>query len=173
MTTYFSGQTLRASDLEFLLGTTSPLPLGILARGNRTTTSTTTTTEVGVLRLDDIPIYAGRTYKIWTSPLRLDTSVANDIARALVRMTTDGATPTTSSTALTSAQAALISATDGDTVDICIDYSPSVDELLSVLLTVARQAGTGNISITGAATVPINMVVEDIGLDPTDTGTDI
>lgn len=173
MATFFSGQKLRASEVEALLGQDSPLPLGIQARGNRTTSSTTTTTEVGVLRLDDIPLYMGRTYKIWTTPLRLDTSVANDIARALIRYTTDGSTPTTSSTTLHIAQSILPDATNGQNVDIMCDYSPTTDELFSCLLTVARQSGTGNISIIGASTSPINVVIEDIGLDPTDTGTDI
>jgi hypothetical protein len=171
--TFFSAQKARAGTMNDLIDQDSVLPLGIQARGNRTTSSTTTTTEVGVLRLDDIPIYAGRTYRIWTSPLRLDTSVANDVARANIRYTTDGSTPTTSSTVMTNAQALLANIADGDSVDICIDYSPSADELLSLLLCVARQSGTGNISIIAASTTPINMVVEDIGLDPTDTGTDI
>jgi hypothetical protein len=171
--TVFSGQKARASDYNNLLNENSPLPLGIIARGNRTTNSTTTTTEVGVLRLDDIPMYADRTYKIWTSALTLDTSVAADVAAANLRYTTDGSTPTTSSTILTAAQAPLANATSGNSVTIIIDYSPATDTLFSVLLTVTRVSGTGNISIAGAATAPIDMVIEDIGQDPTDTGVDI
>ena len=171
--TFFAGQKTRASELNDLIDKDSVLPLGIQARGNRTSSSTTTTTEVGVLRVDDVPMYVGRIYKIWTSPLRLDTSVANDVARALIRYTTDGSTPTTSSTTMTTAQSTLANATDGNSVDICIDYTPSADELFSVLLCVARRSGTGNISIDGASTLPINIVVEDGGLDCTDTGVDV
>lgn len=173
MTTYFAGQKLRASELELLLGPDSPLPLGIVARGNRTTSSTTTTTEVGVLRLDDVPMYLGRTYKIWTTALLLDTSVAADVASVNLRHTTDGSTPSTSSTILTSAQAPLANATSGNTVNPQIDYTPASDLLFSVLLTVTRVSGTGSVGIVGASTAPINLVIEDCGLDQTDTGTDI
>jgi len=170
---FFAGQKARASDMNDLIDKDSVLPLGIIARGNRTTTSTTTTTEVGVLRLDDVPMYAGRTYKIWTSPLWLDTSVAADVAAAYLRYTTDGSTPTTSSTIMDAAQAPLANASFQNTVTINVQYSPSVDTLFSVLLTVVRVNGTGNISIISSATAPIDLVIEDIGLDPTDTGTDI
>ena len=171
--TFFSGQRARAADVNDLIDEDSVLPLGIIARGNRTTSSTTTTTEVGVLRLDDIPIYTGRTYRIWTTPLQLDTSVANDVIRANLRITTDGSTPSTSSTVLTWAQSRADDATNPYTHVISVDYSPAADELLSILLTVARTSGTGNVSILAASTAPINLVVEDIGTDPTDTGTDI
>ena len=171
--TFFSGQRARAADMNDLIDKDSVLPLGIIARGNRVTSSSTTTTEVAVLRLDDIPVYAGRTYRIWTTPLRLDTSVANDVARVNLRHTTDGSTPDTSSTLLTNSQSTLTDATNANSASIEIDYSPAADQLLSVVLTVSRQSGTGNISIVAASTVPINLVVEDIGLDPGDTGTDL
>ena len=170
---FFSGQKLRASDLNDLIDEDSVLPRGNIARGNRTTSSSTTTTEGGVLRLDDFPMYLGRTYKIWTSPLLMDTSVAADVASSNLRITTDGSTPSTSSTILSSVQAPLANATSGNTVPHSIDYTPTADLLFSVLLTVTRVSGTGNISLVGAATAPINMVIEDIGLDKTDTGTDI
>ncbi len=171
--TFFSGQKLTAADLNNLLNKNSPLPLGIIARGNRTTSSTTTTTEQGVLRLDDIPVYAGRTYKIWTTPLQLDTTVANDVVRANIRYTEDGSTPGTSSTVLQWCQSRADDATNPNTVEITQDYSPAADALLSLILTVARTSGTGNVSILAAATSPICLVVEDLGLDSTDTGTDL
>lgn len=171
--TFFSGQKARAADMNDLIDKDSVLPLGIQARANRITSSTTTTTEVGVLRLDDVPMYLGRTYKIWTTPLFLDTSVANDVAAGNFRYTTDGSTPTTSSGLLDSCQSVLVNATFPNTGNIIIDYSPTVDQLFSVLLTVSRQTGTGNISITSSSTAPICINVEDIGQDPTDTGVDI
>lgn len=171
---FFAGQKLRASELQDLIDKDSPLPLGLTARGNRTTSSTTTTTEVGVLRIDDVPMYAGRAYKIWTSPLVLDTSVNADIARGALRHTTDGSTPTTSSTLMDAGgQGGMASAANGETRIIQIVYVPAADELFSVLLTVSRIAGTGNISIVGAAGFHINVYIEDIGQDPGDTGVDI
>jgi len=171
--TFFSGQKARASQMNDLIDQDSVLPLGIIARGQRVTNSTGTTTEVGVLRLDDVPMYAGRTYKIWTSPLWLDTSVANDVAAVNLRHTTDGSTPSTSSTILTAAESVLANIAFPNSVGMSIDYSPATDTLFSVLLTVSRASGTGTILITGSATLPISVVIEDIGLDPTDTGTDI
>ena len=49
---------------------------GIVKRGSRGTDSTATTTEIGVLRVDSIPILAGYQYKICTSPLFLIGTVA-------------------------------------------------------------------------------------------------
>jgi len=172
-TTYFSGQKVRAGEFGDLIDQDSVLPLGIIARGNRTTSSTTTTTEVGVERLDDIPVYAGRSYKIWTSPLNLDSSVANDVVLAAVRYTTDGSTPSTSSTVLSAIQERCDDATNGPVLPFCCDYSPAADQLLSVLLSVGRVSGTGSVSIIGSATRPINLNVEDMGPDPGDTGVDI
>jgi len=173
MTTYFTGQKLRASDLELLLGKDSPLPLGVIKRGQRITASSTTTTEVGVLRVDDVPVYAGRAYKVWTSPLILDTSVANDVARAHLRYTEDGSLPATSDTQLQAAHGVLANITSGESRVVVANYSPAADGLLSVLLSVSRVSGTGNISISASATFPIDLVVEDMGLDPGDVGVDI
>lgn len=170
---YFAGQKLRASELNDLIDKDSVLPLGVIARGNRITSSTTTTTEIGVLRLDNVPVYAGRTYRIYTSALRLDTSVANDVVRANLRITTDGSAATTSSTLLSLSQVRAEDVTDQYTAPIVIDYSPPNDGLLSILLTVSRSSGTGNVSIIATGTAPCNLVVEDIGLDPGDTGVDI
>lgn len=164
---------LRASALNDLLNENSPFSLGILARGKRTTNSTTTTTEVGVLRLDDVPIQAGRTYLIYTSTLLADSSVANDGVEGLLRYTTDGSTPTTSSTILAQTVDVQTNAAQSTDVAVIASYTPAADETLSVLLTVARTTGTGNVGLLGAATTPIELFIEDKGLDVTDTGVDV
>lgn len=166
---------LRASELNDLLNQNSPLPLGVLARAQRTTASSGSTgTEVGVLRLDDVPIYAGRLYRIFTGNLNIDTSVADDIAHCRLRITTDGSTPSTSSTQLGGGMRDdMASASAGPIIAITHLYAPSADETLSVLLTVNRIAGTGTIVIYGDATTTIDLAIEDVGLDPGDTGVDI
>lgn len=148
---------------------------GIKGRARRTSNSTTTTTETGVLRLDDIPILAGRCYEIKSSPLGLDSSVTNDETIAQIRYTTDASTPTTSSTVLPGSRVQTRQ-TDANVAEhkvICTTYTPAADETLSLLLCVARLAGTGNHSITPDTSGITEFTVVDIGVDPGDTGVDI
>jgi hypothetical protein len=146
---------------------------GIIKRHRRTTTSTTTTTEVGVIRFDDVPVVGGRLYHIYTSTLQLASSVNNDGLAANLRYTEDGSTPSTSSTVMTSFRDQQVNATTGFTGMISVMYAPASDLELSLLLTVARITGTGNAQMSGSATFPIDLVIEDIGIDPGSTGTNI
>jgi hypothetical protein len=145
----------------------------IIARARRTTTSTTTTTEVGVLRLDDIPIKANRTYHIITSSLQVTSSGATDGLSANMRYTTDGSTPTTSSTILNYSRDGQDNSTTGMSQVVSVSYTPTVDETLSLLLSIQRVSGSGNAQISGSATNPIEILVIDLGPDVTDTGVDI
>jgi hypothetical protein len=146
---------------------------GVIARGRRLTTSSTTTTEIGVLRIDDIPITGGRGYKISTSCISMQTTVANDIVIANVRYTTDGSTPTTASTALGGVGVVVTNPAFGMAHPFIGYYYPTADETLSVLLTVTRASGTGNVSLGASATQPIDLFVEDAGVDSGDVGVDI
>lgn len=170
---YFAGQKLRASELNDLTDKDSPLPLGVLMWGNRTSNSTTTTTEVGVLRLDDQPVYLGRWYTIGCGNLVLGSSVANDDVAARIRITTDGSTPSTSSTQIAGIQQRILNTTNLPELPQTTVYVPTADEILSVLLTVARVAGTGNASIISNSSHPINLFIIDMGPAPGDSGTDI
>lgn len=163
-----AGDTATAAqwNLDTLGGT-------LIARGRRETNSTTTTSEVGVLRLDDIPILAGRTYIIDTSSLSMDGNTANDILRATIRYTTDGTTPTTSSTILVLAQELQANASFSVFCNPRASYTPAGNETLSLLLTVARATGAGTVGMVGSATNPIELFVIDMGEDVGDTGTDI
>jgi hypothetical protein len=145
----------------------------VATRGERTTGSSTTTSTVGVLRLDDIPLAAGRVYKICTSALNLDTSVDADVVRAEMRYTTDGSTPTTASTAMMLGAMKLAAAAAAQPVVLQRTYSPASAETLSLLMCVNRVSGTGSVSILGDPTFPIQMWVEDGGLDPGDVATEI
>ena len=151
----------------------------ILGRARRTTDSSTSasTTLVAVLRLDDIPITGGRLHRISTSPLSLDSSTANDVIRASILYTTDGTTPTTSSTQLPGgiAQTSQPNAAAGEFPSaISTTYTPASDETLSLLLCVSRISGGGNCLIQANGTVTIiEILVTDLGIDPGDTGTDL
>lgn len=146
---------------------------GIVARGRRVTNSSTTTTEVGVLRIDDIPITGGRTYKISTSCISINTTVNGDIVSANVRYTTDGSTPTTSSAAIGGLGQYIPSAAIGLAHPFIGYYFPTADETFSVLLSVARASGTGSVSLAASAGQPIDLIVEDMGIDTGDVGVDL
>lgn len=147
------------------------LPGTVIVRANRTTTSTTTTTEVGVVRTS-IAVKSGQVYLIATSPLRLNSTVSGDYVFARVRYTTDGSTPGTSSTVLST----IIAGTglSSSSVPFMAKYVAASDHTFAPILTCGRFAGTGTISLIGDATTPdIDLMVIALGTDPGDTGTDI
>lgn len=148
----------------------------VIARGRRITSSSASsgTTAVGVLRLDDKPIRGGYLYEIKTNALALQISDANDPVKAQIHYTTDGSTPTTSSPILPggTTQSVPELTTQSDNTAILAWYAPGSDETLSLLLAV-RATIAGNGSIFADATNTIELVVENKGLDPGDTGVDI
>lgn len=169
---FTSQQTLTAALLN-----TAVLAGTVLGRARRTTSSSgsTSTTLVPVLRLDDIPIIGGRAYNVMTTPLLLDTSVANDVGRIAITYTTDGSTPTISSTIMPGTEyttvlpnPAVAQGITGNTT-----YVPASNETLSLLLCVSRFSGTGTITILGSSSVVIEMKIVDGGVDPGDTGVDL
>lgn len=145
----------------------APLPGAQLAWGNRPSASSTTTSEVGVLRLDNIPVVSGMSYRIWTGPLYLLTT-ASDTVRAAVRVSTSGAA-TTSSTSVGNGVQLVSNNIQPPSGVLIVKYDAVATGTLSVLLTVARTAGTGSVSIT----VGGDLLVECLGPTLTDTGVDI
>lgn len=149
--------------------------LGIKDRASRSTDSTATATEIGVLRLDDVPILAGRIYAIQTTPLGLDSTSTNDEIIAQFRFTTDGSTPTTASTVLPGGRVQ-VRQTDSNVPEhktIYTTYTPAANETLSLLLTVARLAGAGNVRISPDTSGLTAFTVVDLGVDPGNHGTSI
>lgn len=144
----------------------------IIAFGQRVTSKTYTGTEVGVLRLDSVPLVAGRRYIFETSSLEMST-VSGETGKANFRINTAG-TATTSSTLLIGATGnanTAFSPTQGPTVRV--SYSPGSTGNVSLLLTLLRSGGSGNVTLTGSSTQPIEMYVIDHGPDPGDSGVDI
>jgi hypothetical protein len=143
---------------------------GVVARGRRTSaTGNVTTTETGVLRLDGIPVRAGRAYRISTSNINLDTSVANDIAAANLRISTSGAA-TTSSTQICQMRNTIDDAANSNVLPMTAFYYPSGAGTLSVLLSIVRVSGTGNIILFASTVEILDLVVTDEGTDPGNTG---
>jgi hypothetical protein len=149
----------------------------VIARARRVTTSSASTgAAVAVLRLDGVPLLAGRAYRVRSSGIAFDTSVANDVGFATIFYETNGTSATTSDDRLPGAviQSGLINAAQGETGVINADYFPATDMSASFLLAVGRAAGSGNITLFADGTTNvIELFVEDNGVDPGDTGTDL
>lgn len=147
---------------------------GILAIGVRTTnSSTTTTTEIGVLRVDDVPITGGHRIEVKVNAIFLHSTTTTDVVRATIRYTTDGSTPTVSSTQLCAAQISVANNSFPATNIASGTYVPSSDQTLSVLLTVIRMTGGGNVQILATSTFPAELSIVDLGIDTGDVGVDL
>lgn len=175
MTSRLAGETITASNYNADIDAG---PMGIIGRAQRTTSSSTSTgSVVGVLRIDDVPLKASRAYRIQSTPLNIDATVATSDVRVSIRFTADGSTPTTASTVLPGTIVGANTSSGGTaapTFTISTYYAPAGgDELFSGLLCVQRLAGAGNAYIFGDATQKIEFWIEDIGLAVVDSGTDI
>lgn len=146
----------------------------VVARGRRTTpTGNITTTETGVLRVDNIPVFDSKGYRILTSNINLDASVANDIADARIRVVqavTPGTAATIASTQICHMRTTIDDISQSNVLPVSGYYWPSADGYLSVLLSAQRITGTGNIVVFCSGTELLDLVIEELGADPGDTG---
>lgn len=139
-------------------------PLGTIAHIERATSSTAAAGAQGVLRLDDVPVLLGRRYTVRTGAVLLFSNVAGDSASARLSYTTDGSTPTTGSPLLDIWNGAAIpNAGNGVGGTLEVDYVPTVDHNLSVLLYSLRLTGTGNVSLFASADKKTELIIEDKG----------
>ncbi len=169
---FVTGERLTATRLNGLLDRDNGiLPAGVLARGRRITSSGAIAgTEIGLLRLDNIPVYAGRLYRISTNGLNLDSDTANtDILAARIRVNTSGVA-TTSSTIVGFMRNWIDNQNQSNVTPLNVYYMPSADGTASFLLSAIRQAGAGIDILFASAAEPCDLVVVDEGLDPGDTG---
>jgi hypothetical protein len=145
-----------------------PMPGTIIARANRGTDSSTTTSEIGVLRLDSIPIINGVVYLIESAPMYL-LSTTGDIVNARFRYSTAGAA-TTASSQLGQAFQTITNSSQPTSAMLKVLYPAATTGSLSVLLTITRSSGSGNLKTFGASEfwVKVGSII-----DPGDTGTDI
>jgi hypothetical protein len=141
----------------------------IIKRGRRITNTGSISTETGVLRLDGIPVYAGRLYQMSCGPVLVDGSVANDVARLTIRTETTG-TATTSSAQLAIGQTIVPNISFPEGIYVNGIYAPATDATLSVLLSCSRQTGTGVFVVLGGSTTPVDLFVKDLGFDTGDAG---
>lgn len=168
-----SAQPFSATD-AILLGKAGR----IIGRARRVSNSTTSasSTLVPVLELDDIPVKAGRCYGVRTTNLAIDGNVANDSMTVTICYTTDGSTPTISSTQIIGGTIQCVQTNIAIPEYRIIDttYTPASDETLSLLLAFNRTSGTGTVSILadGASRI-VELAIIDLGEDPGDTGVDL
>lgn len=143
----------------------------ILAYGERTSDKVYSGTEVGVLRLDSVPIFNGYRYIICTSVLDLAESTSGDTGQAFLRFRTDGTAAGTSDTVLQTADVnANSSFVPRNSATFAEPYVAGANGTLSVLLSLGRSGGSGNITMLGAATRPIRLFIVQGGKDPGNTG---
>lgn len=161
---FTAGQKLRASQMP-----------GIIARARRTTPSTAFPVLGGVLRLDSISVVGGLAYRVITSGLTLVSTVNGDTINPHVRFSTSGSATTASATLPgASVRLAMPTGATAPIVPLVGFYFPASNATLSVLLCVGRTAGTGNVSIfADAVDNAIDMIVEEDGFDPGNTGISI
>jgi hypothetical protein len=169
--TFSSFEKVRASKLNLEV-----LPGTIVGVAQRITDSSlaTSATDIAVLELPDIAITAGRRYEIRATG-RIDTSVAANLGRMRLRYTTDGSTPSTSSTVMPNgqSQASIANTAFGEDRVILCTYVPAGNETLSLLLCLSMQSGSGNVVLQADGTsVVTEIVVIDRGVDTGDTGID-
>lgn len=147
----------------------APAPTGMMAWARRTTSSsTTTTTVIGVLRIDDIPIYANRVYEVKASFVA-NSTVSTDSLRCEIRYTSDTSTPTVTSAIMAGMQIY----TGLSSKTMYATYVPAGDETLSILLCIVRDAGTGNAHYFGDGTRITDMTIMDCGPSLGNVGTNL
>lgn len=157
--TWTSGEKVTSSKLNRLL---------VIGRGQRDTTSSiaASSTEVGVLRLDSLAFKTDYLYKI-SLMCHPNSTVATDVPFVTMRYSTSG-NATTSSTLLPGGRAYNL-------VPLCLETTLSfgADTTVSIIVTIARNTGTGNCTIFADGTRSTRLVVSGIGIDPGDTGVDL
>lgn len=160
-----------AADVASLDSRVDVLEAPIIGRGRRTTDKTAITVEVGVLRLDGKTVKNGHLYRIGCTDVTWTAPADNHVGRLSYRIDTTGAAATTASALLHFADAAVGSSfvgQSGQTFDTL--YAPGANLTLSVLLTATRIGGASAMTLEIGADHPLDMYIEDLGLDPGDTG---
>lgn len=165
-------------------GATNWVPLtlpgaGVVARARRTTAAalasgTTLASSSAVASLANIPVTAGRLYRVYTSSLLVYSNGATTmaVAQTAVTYTADGSAPSANSPLLKQDDVQVGIGGSPTTLAISVSYAPAVTGTLGLLLSYFMPVTGGGTSVgmSGTATAPIELIVEDIGADPGATG---
>ena len=165
---------LAISQVDGLATALAALPKGTVRRGRKSSSAaqTTTTTQGSATKLIqlDVPVTAGRTYRVVGACPVYSSAAGNAILQ--ITYTTDGSTPTPSSTRLTYSVAPTPSgavAVEATTEDTLV---PATSGTIKVLLSIYA-ATAGTYTPQGSADWAIRFRVEDVGLDSGSTGATI
>jgi len=173
-TTFGASVKSAINDLDARVGTVESIQQVVIKRGRRTTaTGNITTTETGFLRLDNIPVKAGNIYQINTTNINVDTSVDNDVGDVKLRVAfsaSPGTNATTSSTQIARMRNTIDNLSQSNVLPMNAFYAATADGYISLLLSLVRLAGTGNLVLFASSTEIIDLVVQFGGPDPGDTG---
>lgn len=145
--------------------------LGVIARGVRTTSSSASATEASVLRIDNIPVFEDRLYRVALATSTIfNSSLANDLMEGRFYWSLTG--PAVAGVNLFGVLSIPArSSGAAQFTDAVSAFLPSPGTgTLSVLFTVLLTIGAGTVSIPSSASYPVHMVVEDLGPDPGNTG---
>jgi len=167
MSHYTAGQKIRRNDL---------LPGSCIARGNRATNTTAASANTGALRLDGIPITAGRVYGVHTNGLHVIASVANDAGTVRISYVEGGANAATTDPVIAAynSRANLTTSANTNGIGPLVGrFTAATTGTVSILLFHGRLLGTGNISLLGTSFGGIDMMMFDLSDDPGDTGVDV
>lgn len=150
--------------------------LGVLRRGRRTTNASVAgaaPSETPVLRVDNIPAKAGHFLKVTTSNVPIDVANANAGVAAVVRWSSTGPA-TVASTEFGAWQVTVPATNEPPVLHLTAFYPvPLIDQTLSILLSCVHNQGIGNVTMLGSTTLPIDLIIEDMGVDVGDTGVDL
>lgn len=145
----------------------------LVARGTLAASkSGISTTETGVLRLDDVPVFDRKCYFITTTSANVDCSVASDIGDLRLRVkqgTVTGGTAGITDTEIAHLRVKQTDTALGDTVPMTGFYAPSADGYLSILVSLLRVSGTGTFALNSGAGEQFTLMVWESD-DPGDTG---
>jgi hypothetical protein len=148
----------------------------VIKRARRTTPYSTAIvgTETGILRLDDIPFRAGRVIQLTTTPIPITSTVANDIASIRIRILTSASPGGTVTTAtggiLVKVRPTISNITTYPLMVLNAFYYAVSDGYMSAMISAQREAGTGNITLPISTTDNCDLVAQDAGIDPGNTG---
>lgn len=169
--TFFAGDVLTAAQLN-------ALPQGFIAgymRGTGGAISGVSTTETGYIRKDGVAIRNGYTYRVTAARCVPTVSVAATSAICRLRGSTSS-NATITSGLLNGGEIRTVSSPDTSNVpelNMVAFFDSTTTGTLSVILTIIRAQGTGTVGMFASSAALSPLMVEEIGLTPTYSGTDL
>lgn len=157
--TFTAGQTLTAASMNIISGDLSylydELPRGYVAASKKTANQGSISTEVDITDLSvTVPMISGRIYK---TTVHMDVFTSNSDT-VLVGKLTDGSNVQLQRTTCRPAVA-----NTGQTLQLVYYETAASTASVTRKIRVYRAAGTGTITVQGAALEPTLILVEDIG----------